>query len=389
MEIQNNDRIKQMVVRYVKGELSEEEMDELKRWRDERAEHEELFRNVVSKEELERGIRRFVKTSEQQELEWNRILNRTVRKKRHSRKMSWMRYAALFVLPLLVGGIVYFSWDTTWETGPVVTSPRIVPGVSMAELVLPDGTKVWLDREANRALEEGVKNSGDTLNYTEVVASGIQDSSEIYHTLRVPRGGEYTLVLADGTTVYLNAESELRFPKQFKGQSRKVYLEGEGYFDVQRDEKQPFVVEVKQVEVRVLGTSFGIRAYMGEENVLTTLVRGRVNVEAGGKQVELSPGQQADFNRGNDRLTVTEVDVEQYVSWKDGRLVFDNKPLEFILEELGRWYSFDVFYTNKELKGIPYSLNIKKHEDIAHVLKFIERTGKVKFEINKNTIIVK
>ena len=389
MEIQNNDRIKQMVVRYVKGELSEEEMDELKRWRDERAEHEELFRNVVSKEELERGIRRFVKTSEQQELEWNRILNRTVRKKRHSRKMSWMRYAALFVLPLLVGGIVYFSWDTTWETGPVVTSPRIVPGVSMAELVLPDGTKVWLDREANRALEEGVKNSGDTLNYTEVVASGIQDSSEIYHTLRVPRGGEYTLVLADGTTVYLNAESELRFPKQFKGQSRKVYLEGEGYFDVQRDEKQSFVVEVKQVEVRVLGTSFGIRAYMGEENVLTTLVRGRVNVEAGGKQVELSPGQQADFNRGNDRLTVTEVDVEQYVSWKDGRLVFDNKPLEFILEELGRWYSFDVFYTNKELKGIPYSLNIKKHEDIAHVLKFIERTGKVKFEINKNTIIVK
>lgn len=235
----------------------------------------------------------------------------------------------------------------------------------------------------------GSENSGDTLNYTEIVASGIQDSCEIYHTLRVPRGGEYTLVLADGTTVYLNAESELRFPKQFKGKSRKVYLEGEGYFDVQRDEKQPFVVEVKQVEVRVLGTSFGIRAYTGEVNVLTTLVRGRVNVEAGGKQVELSPGQQADFNRGNDRLTVTEVDVEQYVSWKDGRLVFDNKPLEFILEELGRWYSFDVFYTNKELKGIPYSLNIKKHEDIAHVLKFIERTGKVKFEINKNTIIVK
>ena len=285
--------------------------------------------------------------------------------------MSWMRYAALFVLPLLVGGIVYFSWDTTWETGPVVTSPRIVPGVSMAELVLPNGTKVWLDREANRALEEGVKNSGDTLNYTEVVASGIQDSCEIYHTLRVPRGGEYTLVLADGTTVYLNAESELRFPKQFKGKSRKVYLDGEGYFDVRRNEKQPFIVEVKQVEVRVLGTSFGIRAYAKEENVLTTLVEGRVNVEAGGKQVELSPGQQADFSRGNDRLTVTKVDVEQYVSWKDGRLVFDNKPLEFILEELGRWYSFDVFYTNKELKGIPYSLNIKKHENIAHVLKFI------------------
>ena len=113
-------------------------------------------------------------------------------------------------------------------------SPRIVPGVSIAELVLPDGTKVMLDREMDRALEEGVRNSGDTLNYTEVASGRVQDSCEIYHTLRVPRGGEYTLVLADGTTVYLNAESELRFPKQFRGKNRKVYLTGEGYFDVQR-----------------------------------------------------------------------------------------------------------------------------------------------------------
>ncbi|OUN65340.1 MULTISPECIES: FecR family protein [unclassified Butyricimonas] len=389
MEIQNNDRIKQLVVRYVKGELSEGEMDELERWRDERAEHEELFRNVVSMERLESGIRRFVKTPEQQELEWNRILSRTVRKKRSSRKMLWMRYAAMFILPLLVGGIVYLSWDSTREVKSEKTSSRIVPGASMAELVLPDGTKVMLDREMNRALEEGVRNSGDTLNYTEVVSGGLQDSCEIYHTLRVPRGGEYTLVLADGTTVYLNAESELRFPKQFRGKKRKVYLTGEGYFDVQRNEKQPFIVEAQQVAIRVLGTSFGVRAYTREVNVLTTLVQGRVNVEADGQQVELNPGQQADFNRENDRLTVAEVDVEQYVGWKDGRLVFDNKPLEFILEELGRWYSFDVFYTNKELKEIPYSLNIKKHEDIAHVLKFIERTGKVKFEVNKNMIIVK
>lgn len=139
MEIQNNDRIKQLIVRYVKGELSEGEMDELKRWRDERAEHEELFRNVVSMERLESGIRRFVKTPEQQELEWNRILSRTVRKKRRSWKMVWMRYAALFILSLLVGGIVYFSWDTARETGPEMISPRIVPGVSIAELVLPDG----------------------------------------------------------------------------------------------------------------------------------------------------------------------------------------------------------------------------------------------------------
>ncbi len=388
MEIQDNERIKQLVVRYVKGELSEGEMNELDHWRKEREAHEELFQNVVSMEKLEKGIRRFVKTPEQNEQEWNQILSRTVQRKQRSSRMVWIRYAAIFILPLLVGGVVYISWNKTrkveLEQGPT----RIVPGVSIAELVLPDGSKVMLDREMNKVLSEGVKNSGDTLNYAGVGADASQDTSEVYHTLRVPCGGEYTLVLADGTTVYLNAESELRFPKQFKGKNRKVFLTGEGYFDVRHNEKRPFIIEAQQVEIQVLGTSFGVRAYTQEENVLTTLVQGRVNVEAGGKHVELQPGQQADFNRRNDSLTVAEVDVELYVGWKDGRLVFDNKPLEFILEELGRWYSFDVFYTNQDVKVTPFSLNIKKHEDIADVLKFIERTGKVKFEISKNTIIV-
>ena len=166
-------------------------------------------------------------------------------------------------------------------------------------------------------------------------------------------------------------------------------MQGEAYFDVARDERKPFTVEAQGMEVLVLGTSFGVRAYGSEENVLATLVQGRVDILVDGQRAELVPGQQADFNRKSDRLTVAEVDVELYVGWKDGRLVFDNQPLSVILNELGRWYSFDVVYTNKELKRIPYSLNIKKHEDIAHVLKFIERTGKVKFEINKNMIIVK
>ncbi|MFR7879372.1 MAG: FecR family protein [Butyricimonas paravirosa] len=144
-----------------------------------------------------------------------------------------------------------------------------------------------------------MRNSGDTLNY----GSCRWATVPARYIATACSGGEYT-VLADGTTVYLNAESELRFPKQFRGKNRKVYLTGEGYFDVQRNEKQPFIVEAQQVEVRVLGTSFGVRAYTKEENVLTTLIQGRVNVEADGQQVELNPGQQADFNRGNDRLTV-------------------------------------------------------------------------------------
>ena len=168
-----------------------------------------------------------------------------------------------------------------------------------------------------------------------------------------------------------------------------MILVGEAYFDVYHNEQQPFLVEAGGMEVRVLGTSFGVRAYPEEENVLTTLVQGKVNVEADGRVVRLQPGEQADYDKADKLLTTAKVDVNLFVGWKDGRLIFDNAPLEVILAELGRWYSFDVFYANENLKQIPYSLNVRKDEHISGVLKLIERTRKVKFEINNQTIIVK
>lgn len=386
----NNERIKKLVVRYVCGELSEKETDELNRWRTLCSEHEVLFRNVTSMEKLENGILRFVKSPKQVEQEWNQILNRTVRKRHQERRWVWVRYAALFVLPLLLGAIVCLLREPSVQNEVAETvSHQIVPGTSVAELELPDGTKVLLGRDANFSLKEGVRNSGDTLNYVKATSEEKHDVNEVYHTLRIPRGGEYTLLLADGTTVYLNAESELRYPKRFNSKERKVYLTGEGYFDVQRNENRPFIVEAGRVSVNVLGTSFGVRAYEEEQNVLTTLVQGKVKVNAGDGEVLLMPGQQADFGKIGERLHVRQVDVEQYVAWKNGRLVFDNKPLSFILAELGRWYSFDVTYADEKLKEIPYSLNVQKHEDIYHVLRLIERTRKVRFEVNDHIIIVK
>ena len=377
-----------MILNHVKGELDDAGERELREWRETSEEHEEMFQRLVSMRRLEEGFRRFVKSPEAEDRAWERILNRTTREGRRVRKLSWLRYAAMFALPLLIGGMIYFALNREDKKVQMAVAAEITPGKAKAELVLPGGDKILLTDGTSRTVRNGVSNTGDTLRYEET-KGGQSGEAEVYHLLRVPRGGEYTLVLADGTTVYLNAESELRYPVKFSGERRKVYLQGEAYFDVARDERKPFAVEAQGVEVLVLGTSFGVRAYGSEENVLTTLVRGRVDISVDGQRAELVPGQQADFNRESDRLTVAEVDVELYVGWKDGRLVFDNQPLSVILNELGRWYSFDVVYTNEELKRIPYSLNIKKHEDIAHVLKFIERTGKVKFEINKNMIIVK
>ena len=150
----------------------------------------------------------------------------------------------------------------------------------------------------------------------------------------------------------------------------------------------PFVVETGGMAVRVLGTEFDVRAYEGEARTLTTLVEGRVEVDAGGGRRGLEPGQQAVFDRVKGGVEVRTVDVEEFVGWKNGRLVFDNRPLEYILDELGRWYSFEVFYAREELKDVPFSLNIEKHDDFARVLGLVERTGKVRFTVKGNTVIV-
>ena len=388
MQLRDDDKIKQLILDHARGELDEAGERELGTWREKRVENEEMFQRVMSMENLEQGFLRFVKSPGAEEKTWNGILARTTRKAARVNRLRWSRYAAMIALPLIVGGMIYFMSGSSDKHEVIAESVQILPGKAKAELVLPGGDRVLLGEGGNSSVWNGVRSSGDTLYYRE--SEELQpDEKEELHVLRVPRGGEYTLVLADGTTVYLNAESELRYPKQFKGENRKVILVGEAYFDVYHNEQQPFLVEAGGMEVRVLGTSFGVRAYPEEENVLTTLVQGKVNVEADGRVVRLQPGEQADYDKADKLLTTAKVDVNLFVGWKDGRLIFDNAPLEVILSELGRWYSFDVFYANENLKQIPYSLNVRKDEHISGVLKLIERTRKVKFEINNQTIIVK
>ena len=308
---------------------------------------------------------------------------------RRTGRQRWLRRVrtvAAVALPLAAVAAGWLLWGGGAEKPLSVA--HIEPGKARAELILPRGERVLLGDTRRDTLAGGANLRGDTLSY-QLAAEETREEPVETHTLRIPRGGEYTLELTDGTTVCLNAETELRYPSRFTGGERRVWLKGEAYFDVARDESSPFVVETEGMDVRVLGTEFGVRAYGGESETLTTLVEGRVRVDAGGEEAELAPGQQAVFEREEGKVNVREVDVEEFVGWKDGRLVFDNKPLWYILDELGRWYSFEVFYSNEESKHIPFSLNVRKHEDIAPVLKLVERTGKVWFEINGNAVIVK
>ena len=387
--LSKEEHIARLIFLHIQGMTDNAQEKELDEWRSVSPRHEELFQRMLSSEHVEKSISRFVKTEEEEERGW-RQLQQKARSGRSVRKIKWFPYAAAIVLILSVGGVFYFSGDKEQtEILPIAKNEVQVPG-SRAVLILPDGRKVDLENEVLRSdlaqSDSLLLVSARSLKYRDIDSP---DTTEIFHTLEIPRGGEYLLALSDGTMIYLNSESTLSFPVKFQGKERKVYLTGEAYFKVAKNTEHPFVVTAGELEVLVTGTTFGVRAYKDEKDIQTTLESGRVTVRVEGKSVKLVPNKQVLFNKSTMGLEVRDVDVDLYLAWADGRLVYDNCPLEKILTDLGRWYNIDVFYSRDELRSYQFSLKMKKHEEFTQVLELIGKTGEVQFEIKDNTVIVK
>lgn len=387
--LSKEEHIARLIFLHIQGMTDNAQEKELNEWRSVSPRHEELFQRMLSSEHVEKSISRFVKTEEEEERGWWQ-LQQKARSGRSVRKIKWFPYAAAIVLILSVGGVFYFSGDKEQtEILPIAKNEVQVPG-SRAVLILPDGRKVDLENEVLRSdlaqSDSLLLVSARSLKYRDIDSP---DTTEIFHTLEIPRGGEYLLTLSDGTMIYLNSESTLSFPVKFQGKERKVYLTGEAYFKVAKNTEHPFVVTAGELEVLVTGTTFGVRAYKDEKDIQTTLESGQVTVRVEGKSVKLVPNKQVLFNKSTMGLEVRDVDVDLYLAWVDGRLVYDNCPLEKILTDLGRWYNIDVFYSRDELRSYQFSLNMKKHEEFTQVLELIGKTGEVQFEIKDNTVIVK
>lgn len=387
--------IARLIFLHIQGLADEIQEKELTEWRAESSRHEVLFQRMLSGEHIEKSLSRFVKTEEESASGW-RVLQEEMKKRRGMepvKRVKWFyRVACAIILLLSVGGLaLYYAGDKSGSGNEVALANNdfTQPG-SRAILILPDGSKVDLENENSRhelvKTNESLSVSDESLTYGNILE---RDTAEIYHTLVIPRGGEYVLTLSDSTVVYLNADSRLTYPVNFKGDKRKVLLAGEAYFQVKRDEKKPFVVEAQQMEILVLGTTFGVRAYEDEKEIQTTLESGKVLVSAGGHKVNLVPNEQARFDKSKSVLSVEDVDIDLYLAWKDGRLMYDNCPLEKILNDLGRWYAFDVFYSREEARSYQFSVNMKKHEVFTRVLELIEKTGDIQFEIKGKTVIVK
>ena len=309
-----------------------------------------------------------------------------------SRRMTlrWSIAASIILLVgLFVGRTINGVRDMHEEQ--LLTKSVMQPGTSKAILMMANGEKVVLDqaRKLDIQLNERVRvaSSGQGIVYEE---NGKGEVKEEYNKLVTPTGGEYFLTLSDGTRVFLNAASELKYPVEFVGGKRVVDLNGEAYFEVRKDSLRPFIVRVNGAEVTVLGTSFNVNTYGDDGQIYTTLVNGSVRIfsEKNGQEEVLTPGMQGVMNIQTGQLTVREVDVESYVAWREGRFVFRTMTLDLIMRQLQRWYDFEVFYQNPELKEYEFRGVIKRYMDLDKVLSVIKATTNVDFDVKGKVITI-
>lgn len=256
---------------------------------------------------------------------------------------------------------------------------------------MASGRTVGLDTLQQLEAEElTVRNEQGTF-VMETTTDDVGQEAPTYHCIEVPAGGEFDFRLPDGTQIYLNAESRLRFPARFMpGKERRVFLTGEAYFDVARDTSAPFSVALEHTTVTVLGTSFNVSAYPGENREITTLVKGAVSIgsHTGGRPIRLSPGQQGNYDATLDTLTRQAVDVSYYTAWKNGVFAFHKQPLEQVMRTLSRWYVFKPRYADPALKSILYTGKIARHATIEEVLHTFELLDEVRFDIRGKEITV-
>ena len=311
---------------------------------------------------------------------------------RKSRRMTlrWSIAASIILLVgLFVGRTISGVRDIHEEQE--LAKSVMQPGTSKAILMMADGKEVVLEQgqNLNILLNERVRvaTSSQGIVYEEYGKGMV---TEEYNKLTTPIGGEYSLVLSDGTKVFLNADSELKYPVEFSDGKRIVDLKGEAYFEVHKDSLRPFIVRINGAEVTVLGTSFNVNTYGDDGQIYTTLVNGSVRVSSmKNKQEEiLKPGMQSVMNVQSGLLTVRKVDVEPYVAWREGRFVFRAMTLDLIMRQVQRWYDFEVFYQNSELKDYEFRGVIKRDMDLDKVLSVIKATTNVDFEVKGKVITI-
>lgn len=378
-------QLRDFTVKYLNRTASERELDELSSWIKNPVNAKE-FKSLVQMDYAIDHIMEDFNTEQEKKDFLSKI--RKMQKQKKVRKL-WTRISVVAASILIIISLsVLLDKDLAEDTVPLVVNNKIEPLKNHAVLLLETGEEIALE-EGNASRIQNAVSSPEGLDYSE---GDVTDTKIAYNYLTVPRGGQFFVKLADGTKVWLNSESKLKYPVHFiRAQSRVVeLLYGEAFFEVSSSLKHQgadFKVIHKEQEIQVLGTEFNIKAYAGETKVFTTLVKGKVQINTPREQQILLPEQQAILDDDTYTLSIHKVNLREETGWVNGEFIVRRKNLKQIMEVLSRWYDMDVIFERSELEEVKFIGRIQKDQEITKILNRIKSFGIIKnYEINEKQL---
>jgi transmembrane sensor len=380
-------RIGYLIAGYIRQTLTPQEHDELDAWVEESDENMLLFEKLTDEDYIEAGL------AEMQNVDtaaaYQRIRSKIpFQKKKVPGKLLVYAVAASVIL-VIIAGYFFISFKNKVEPAPSValTNKDLAPGSDKAVLTLGNGRIIILQDQKQGAFvnEDGLKvvklDSG-------LIAYNVNDiAKNEWNTLTTPRGGQYAVTLSDGTKVWLNAASSLKYPVEFDTKERRVELQGEAYFEVAHDKEHPFHVLSKNQDITVLGTHFNVNAYGDEDEVITSLLEGKIELSSQNQKAVVQPGEQFSTNGSGRIQKSSSPDMEEATAWREGLFHFKNAGIEEILRQVSRWYDAEVIYEGRVDKH--FNADISRKLPVSGLLNLLEKTGGVHFDIEDKKIKVR
>jgi len=370
-------KVAQLITKLLKGEISPEEKQELENWKMQHGQNLLLYNRLTNAKYLNNQQTEFNDVDIDQG--WNSILEQIQRQKKKS--FIFLKYAAAISAVCFSLFLIYYLQKIEKKDVPDVKknvfAQRILPGGKNAVLILSNGEKVDLKSESGTIVDKNsgvlLTNANNMLNYSDESVSA-DHAKDTYNTIITPHGGEYQLRLADGTMVWMNALSQLRYPTKFSGQRREVFLSGEAYFEVAKSASKPFIVKTSLSQVEVLGTHFNISAYSDNDLNTTTLLEGAVRLKSEKSSVILSPDQQASVDGSGLVSAIRKVNANRFVDWKNGFFELDNSDIKQVMTEAARWYDINVKFDGPIPKNRLYG-RISRSVDFEELLEILRFEG--------------
>lgn len=385
-------KIASLIAGYLQSTLSEQQKEKLFNWIAESESNRRAFSEILDEQNLERYLSEFATynaTTALAKFKSERVVVKSMTRFKPGLRIS---AAASLLLVLSFGFWLHRQQKHVMQLAVSKNKSDVAPGGNRATLTLANGTEIGLDSASNGEIAQqgGVtvtKTKSGQVIYNLADLASSAPAAEGYNTIATPRGGQYQVILPDGSHVWLNAASSIRFPTVFRNNERKVEINGEAYFEVAKDKTKPFRVLSGEQTVEVLGTHFNVMAYDDEKAIITTLLEGSVAVSNQKGRVIIKPNQNVTMQRNGSTLTVNETDVEAAVMWKNGYFHFDDEPIEGIMRKISRWYNVEIVYKGN-IAGKTFGGNISRFKNVSELLDVLQTTGSIHFQIKERRIIV-